>query len=419
MTEFSKTLMVSTDVAHIVLFHPDDLAHASEWPIAWYSESFIFPAESTKGRLIAWCTNSDGGFAVRVTNGAMTEREQHYAGPSWTFPYTVRHGQVFLDNTDALPGAEQMTQTSDYPEYWIDVANGIYAVTVTAIEWIAERGAKDDGADTLPNYVVRFQPSPSQVIKPAKRPPDLECLTDAVATDEIYIHTPKPAKPIDFDRHYPAFASVNVSRAGQSFSTQGEAPIEAAMPTDGDKFAIFDQPFVVAAELIPGAPAVIAQCHGSGGRPGEAMRYSFLARQIVEISEVAGFFVEGAYAKLGTTGFFRRQPKPTPPNAIAAVRIRPLPSTPDTALSVAVTDLRSKVLEDLRGGGLLARQLGGLAGYEAMRLEASPDAGTLTDWLIDTLPMPADQRLRISALPPNAQTAALSALYAEAGSRPE
>jgi hypothetical protein len=28
MTEFSKALMVSTDVAHIVLFHPDDLAHA-------------------------------------------------------------------------------------------------------------------------------------------------------------------------------------------------------------------------------------------------------------------------------------------------------------------------------------------------------------------------------------------------------
>ena len=419
MTEFSKTLMVSTDVAHIVLFHPDDLAHASDWPIAWYSEAFIFLAESKAERLIAWCTNSDGGFAVRVTNGAMTEREQRYAGPSWVFPYTVRHGRVFLDNTDALPGAEQMTQTEEYPDYWIDVGNGNYAVTVTAIEWSAEPGAQHDGADKLPNYVVQFQPSPSQVIKPAKRPPDLECLTDAIATDEIYIHIPKPAKPIDFDRHYPAFASLNVTRAGQDFSTQGEAPIEAAVPGNGDQFAMFDQPFVVAAELIPGAPAVIAQCHGSGGRPGEAMCYSFLARQIVEISEITGVFVEGSYAKLGTTGFFRKQPKPIPRNALAAVRIRPLPSITDTVLSVAVNDLRSNVLEDLRGGGLLASQLGGLAGYEAMRLEASQDAVTLTNWLIDTLHMPAAERLRISVLPPNAQAAALSALYAKAGSRSE
>ncbi len=166
---------------------------------------------------------------MRVTNGAMTEREQHYAGPSWTFPHTVRHGRVFLDSSDALPGAEQMTQTSVYGDYWIDIANGTYAVTATAIEWSAEPGAQDDGADNLPNYVVQFQPG-SHEIKPAKRPPDLECLTDAVGTDEIYIHTPKTPKPIDFDRHYRAFASLNVTRPGQEFSTRGEA----AMPADCD-----------------------------------------------------------------------------------------------------------------------------------------------------------------------------------------
>ncbi|MBY3064788.1 hypothetical protein HFO63_27500 [Rhizobium laguerreae] len=419
MTEFSKILMVSTDVAHIVLFHPDDLAHASEWPIAWYSEPFVFPAESAAGQLIAWCTKSDGGFAVRVTNGAMTEREQRYAGPSWVFPYTVRHGRVFLDNTDALPGAEQMTRTSDYEDYWVDLANGTYAVTVTAIEWSAEPGAREGGLDTLPNYVVQFQPRSSHPIKPARRPPDLECLTGAGATDEIYIHTPKPPKPIDFDRHYPTFASLNVTRTGQDFSTQGEAPIEAAMPRDGDKFAIFDKPFVVAAELVPGALAVIAQCHGSGGHPGEATRYSFRARQIVEISDITGAFVDGQYAKLDTTGFFRRQPRPIPPNALAAVRIRPLPPATDTAPSVVADALRSKVLDDLRGGGLLASKLGGLAIYEALRLEASQDAGILANWLIDNLPMPAGERLRISVLPPNAQFAALSALYAGTGTLDE
>ncbi|CDZ64300.1 hypothetical protein [Neorhizobium galegae] len=49
MTEFSKTLMVSTDVAHIVLFHPQDLAHSSQWPIVWYSEAFIFPPKAQPG----------------------------------------------------------------------------------------------------------------------------------------------------------------------------------------------------------------------------------------------------------------------------------------------------------------------------------------------------------------------------------
>ncbi|WP_332303292.1 hypothetical protein [Rhizobium sp. GR12] len=49
MTQFSKTLMVPTDVAHIVIFHPDALAHAREWSIAWYSEAFIFPLKAQPG----------------------------------------------------------------------------------------------------------------------------------------------------------------------------------------------------------------------------------------------------------------------------------------------------------------------------------------------------------------------------------
>jgi hypothetical protein len=64
----------------------------------------------------------------------------------------------------------------------------------------------------------------------------------------------------------------------------------------------------------------------------------------------------------------------------------------------------------LRGGGLLAGQPGGLASYEALRLEASQDAGTLADWLIDNLPMPADERLRISVPPPNAQICCIECL---------
>jgi hypothetical protein len=411
MTGFSRALMVSTDVAHIVLFHPDDLAHAADWPIAWYSEPFVYPVESAAGRLIAWSTRSDGGFAVRLTDGAVSERESRYAGPSWTFPYSVRHGRVFLDNTDALPGKEQMTQTSDAEEYWIDVPDGDYAVTVTALEWSAEPGAREDGADKLPDYVVQFKPASAEAIKSARRPPDLVCQTKAVASDEIHAYAPKQPEPIDFSRPYPAFASANVTRSGGNFTTQGEAPIEAAVPAGGDKFAIFDTAFIVAAELAPGAPAVIAECHGSSGRPGQAMHYSFRAGQAVQIAEISGIFVDGTVEKLGTTGFFRPQPKPVPPDALPAVRIAPLPQAQEMAVTTDPTALRTKILGDLRGAGTLGNQLGGLAEYEARRLESSDDAASLTDWLIDHLPLPAGERLRIATLPANARSAALDEAY--------
>lgn len=416
MTGFSKALMVSTDVAHIVLFHPDDLAHAGDWPIAWYSEPFVYPLESAAGRLIAWSTRSDGSFAVRLTDGAMTEREQSHAGPSWTFPYGVRHGRVFIDNTDALPGEQQMTQAEDDPGSWIDVPGGDYAVTVTAIEWSAEldaadKGASNNGADKLPDYVVQFQPASGEPIKPARRPPDLVCLMEAVATDKIYAHNPKPPEPIDFSRPYPAFASANVTRPGGNFSSQGEAPIEAAVPADGDRFAIFDAPFVVAAELVPGAPALIAECHGSGGSPGKAMRFSFRARQAVQIAEVTGTFANGRFEKSGMTGFFRRQQKPVPPEALAAVRIAPLAMAQDMAAPADVSALRVRVLDDLRDAGMLGRQLGGLAEYEALKLAASDDAATLMNWLIDHLPLSGRERLRIATLPENAQCAALREAY--------
>ncbi|MBW6421596.1 hypothetical protein KX729_09105 [Rhizobium sp. XQZ8] len=411
MAGFSKTLMVSTDVAHIVLFHPDDLAHAREWPIAWYSEPFIFPAESAAGRLIGWCTGSDGGFAVRITDGPLTEREERYCGPRWTFPYRVRHGRVFIDNTDTLPGVEQMTQPSENEEFWIDIPDGDYAVTVTAVEWSAEPGARDDGFEPLPNYVVQFQPGALHEIKPAKRPPDLDCLMEATATDEIYRHTPKPPKPIDFDRHYPAFASLHVARAGQEFSTQGEALVEAAVPADADTFALFDIPFVVAADLAPGAPAVIAICHGSGGVPDQAVRYSFRSRQAVQIAEITGMFAGGNYARLGTTGLFRRRPKPVPSDALAAVRISPLPASQEASSFKELDTLRTKVLDDVNGDGPFAKQLGGLAGYEALRLAASEDRNAVLDWLIDNLPLAADDRLRLSILPPSARCDALSSAY--------
>lgn len=404
--------MVPTEVAHIVIFHPDDLAHAAEWPIAWYCEPFVYPSESVAGRLIAWCTGSDGSFAVRLTNGAVTEREQAYAGPRWTFPYTVRHGRVFLDNTDTLPGLEQMTETSENEDYWIDVENGDYAVTVTAIEWSAEPGARDEDFDKLPNYVVQFEPRDGRAIEPARRPPDLECLADFVATDRLYAGAVNAPGVIDYQKLYPAFLSENVVWTGQDFETSGEAPIAAAVMADEDGDAdVFDQPYVAAADLSPGAPAVIVDCRSYGGAPDEPQEYRFRVMQPVMIVSVEGQVQNGKRGPVGTTGFFRRRRKPVPADALPLVRIAPLSPVGDTVATIETASLRDKILRDLEAGGPLAKRLGGIASYEALKLRALEDDQLLAHWLLEHLPLSAGERLGIGVLPPNARRAALDAAY--------
>lgn len=399
MSQFSKDMHVSTDVAHIVLFHPDDLAHAAEWPIAWYSEPFVYPSESAAGRLIGWSTRADGGFLVRVTSGALTGEEGRRAGPEWRFPYTVRHGRVFVDGTDALPGREQMTQARDYPENWVDIPDGAYAVTVTAI--VRGNGAAED----LPDYVVRFGPEAGAA--PARRPPDLACWADAEATDRIFDDRPEPPEAPDYGRLYPAFVSANVGGEGEDFSSEGEAPIGAATPPGGDDFALFEVDMIAAASLKPGAHAMLVECHGAGGAPGAPRRYSFRGKRAVRIVAVEGTFANGVHAPEGKAGLFRRKPKPPPATALPAVRIGPLEAAKDAPQTVSPEELQARVIEDLRSG-VLGRKFGGIAGYEALRVAAYDEAALLTDWLITHLPLTAEERLTIAALPPNARCATLA-----------
>lgn len=409
--QVSKTMVLATDVAHLVLFHPEDLGHAEQWPIAWYAETFVYPVESAAGRLIAWCTGSDGVFKLRLTTGDMTAREKAFAGPSWVFPYRVRHGRVFVDNSDALPGVEKMTDPADSEELWFELPEGDYAVTVTAVEWEAEPGASSDGHDTLPNYVVAFLPLQDLAINPARRPPNLIGSRKATASDEPYISRPYPSDPIDFDRIYPAFVSANIAPVGRAFESCGEAPIKAAVLPGGDDFAIFDIPFVIAADLSPGAPAVIASCHGMRGRPQENRTFSFKSEHAVEITAVEGLCRDGKFLPTERQGLFRRGPKPLPTDALATVQISPLAAVQDGPMRVDLVAFKAEILADLGGGGALAKRLDGLAGYEALRLTAADETGFLADWLIDHLPLSGRDRLIFSLLPTHDRFAALEQAY--------
>ena len=163
---------IGTDVAHFVLFHPADLAHRDDDPIAWYSYDFAYQRDSRAGALIAWGTGSDGGFRIRLTTGELTAAEKQAGCASWRFPLIVRHGRVLLDNTDALPGQEQMTDP-DGADDWYQIDNGAYGVTVYPID--RSEDAK------LPDYVVVFTPVASiEGIAVAPTPPDLRPFKDWV-----------------------------------------------------------------------------------------------------------------------------------------------------------------------------------------------------------------------------------------------
>ncbi|PYB73215.1 hypothetical protein [Rhizobium wuzhouense] len=411
MQQVSKYMVLATDVAHIVLFHPDDLGHAEHWPIAWYAETFIYPVESAAGRLIAWCTGSDGVFKLRLTTGDLSERERAFSGPSFVFPYRVRHGRVFVDNSDGLPGVEKMTDPSASPELWFDLADGDYAVTVTAVEWEAEPSARDEGHETLPNYVVAFAPLDGRSIKPARRPPDLIGSRDALARDEPFGSRPYPPDPVDFTRLYPAFAAADVAPVGRAFESRGEAPVEAAVPPGGDDFAVFDIRFVIAADLVPGAPAVLASCHGVRGRPQDEKVFSFKSEHVVAIVSVEGFCRNGDFSKPERHWIFGRRREPLPTDALATVKIAPRAFAEDGPARVDLVALKAQILADLEGGGVLGTRLGGVAGYEALRLAATEEADLLADWLLDHLPLSGRDRLAISLLPINDRFAALEQSY--------
>src|SRR5262249_9022620 len=68
-----------------------------------------------------------------------------------TFPFVVRHGRVLLDNTDALPGLEQMTDP-ETADSWYEIPNGAYRVTVHPIDQSSE------AKRVLPDYVITFEP---------------------------------------------------------------------------------------------------------------------------------------------------------------------------------------------------------------------------------------------------------------------
>ena len=439
MIGFSRRLMMPADSAHLLLFHPDDLTHAAGWPRHWYRDAFAWGPETAAGTLVAWATGIAGSFAVRLTTGALSAREQAFAGPHWTFPYRVRHGRVYFDNGDALPSEARTASPSDNEEYWVKLPDGDYAVTVTGIEWQAEEGAAV-APDKLPNYVVQFEEARGVRVGLALRPPDIVALSDAVASDALFgAVADEPAAqqavgvPVDSAAYYPAFACADTPRAGRNFAVGAEVPL-AAMLTDGvDKAALRNHYFIAAPRLEPGAVGmlcVLADAGEAGDAPEDSTPSMFHALAPVELLALDGVYQAGCYRALKREGWLRKRHEAKPDDALWAVRCRAWASGDDAgpddvesgdigphaigpdamardadpdAVAQAMRALLLDLLAEEGTGGHprpLAAHLGAKAGYHRRWIGFQNDPAALADWISDHLLTPA-QGLTLSTLPPN------------------
>jgi hypothetical protein len=409
-----RIITMGTDVACFLIFHPDDLTHAAGWPIAWYAEPFIYPAESEAKRLIGWQTRGDGTYAIRFTDGELTERERSYAGPSWTFPYRVTHGRIFIDNSDGLPGVERMIDPAATPEGWVDVPNGDYAVSVTGIEWRAEPGALDMGEAALSDYVVQFAPATGATIPSARRPPDLRPTRDDVASDMVPAPQRREPEQLALPPLVPILFGSTALPPPHSFTIDSSVDIEAVLTPNARAFDTFYLPYVVTFEEVgsaPGSIAVLARLRQTSSDQNNQHQYGFSATALCRVIAIEGYYEKGVVQPLEKRGLFGTRAVAVPAHALMAARVEPL-AAPDAAEALPGEELlalRAASVAALSPGGALAAKFGAEAGYQAHRVAAFSHDWQLAEWLLAHVPMPEMDRLSIAQQPSPVQCRELSA----------
>lgn len=182
----TKTIGIGTDVAMLLVFHPDSLLHHKDDPIAWYSAPSVTRKDLEEGNLVGFWTGSDGGYRVRMTTGDLTVLEKEFSRCSADLRLKVEHGWVALDNSSGLPGEEQMSNPKGFPNRQFKLDNGNYRVTITGINWHKAPGGVDENGlsnkNSLPSYVVQFQPV--EKLDEIKVPP---CLPDLCGKEATYV----------------------------------------------------------------------------------------------------------------------------------------------------------------------------------------------------------------------------------------
>lgn len=292
----NQRIVAGTDGASFFLYHPQDLQHRLTSPHAWPFYHFAFRPESAAGRLVVFSTGGDGGYAFRITDGPLTEREQKWLASSWDFPYQVRHGRVYLDGGYALPSDNYFDDSERNLAQWISLPNGNYKVTVHAIEWHSEPGALDEDEQptdsALASYVIQFTPIQSLSAVPVHdTPPRMECDRKWQAQAD-----PSFAEPDEFDGKNDELEASYVFLVGEKdtpvpgfhLSVQGGDELyEAFYGARGNQMLPDRIKSLVIAptDQTPGV-GVLVTPSGASRSNNDPWVFSFHAKRLVNITEV-------------------------------------------------------------------------------------------------------------------------------------
>ncbi|WP_026869084.1 hypothetical protein [Inquilinus limosus] len=400
----SKRIAIGTDVAAFVLFHPDDLAHRKDDPIAWYAYGFAWQRESRAGRLVAFGTGADGGYGLRLTTEGLTAAEAPLACQSWSFPLAVRHGRILLDNTDALPGEEQMTDPAGLPEQWFELDSDAYRVTVHALAWKEAPGAVGaDGRvspDAPPDYVVVFEPVADIAAVPvaAAMPrllPDRDSapgLETGVQVDALFAWPRKPPEGTEF----PALpvASSAALIPGQDLSLPVDDAVAAAIYPERGSGREGLKHLVLAPAFETDGLACLARAHGLSRMGDDAARLKLRGEAVVRIRRGG-----------------RAQPLQT-------VTVVPLDKPDMAAPAEALEPFRARLLALGREDAVFRTRLRHPS-FELERLAALGTAEAVTGWALAHLDLPFAARLACYAGPAAQRIEALTRFLDGGGLPPE
>jgi len=348
---------LGTDGASFLFYHPDDFPGRPGRPMECLGFDFAWNKEV--GKIIAFCTGSDGRFRFRITSGALTQREDRWRMCSAEFLYTVRHGEILLDNG------------CGYDSFTFDIPNGHYRVTLHAIDWSEEPGAMEmPPAEQLCNYVVCFEPvtDPARV-NPVPWPPRMD------STPE-----PRPACAISGEDeeerlNEESLANEYILLVKKDALVLPGAVVSVEIP---DSFynrfmkGGNDGPYILApSDEVPTLAAIADPCGGSKSGDGP-WSFSFRGKCLVTVTRTRkkGKDVLARYKLLERP---RSRPSAKPVAELKAVFARYARSNP-----------RGLHIENLD--------------FTLEQWEASPSAERYAWWLLATLPLGQEERTRLAVV---------------------
>lgn len=410
----SRMFFLGTDVATLFVLHPEDLRHTHDWPTGWYDEAPVWQAQSRAGLMVAWGTRSDGGFRARFTTTGLTQEEASLATATWTFPYTVRHGRVLYDNSDAFPGGSGPGDLKDTD--WFDIDNGDYLVTVTGIHWTDTGETPEEAAKRLPHYVVNFEPAKGAEPAIAQRVPDLGWGKGAEATDGPHETRYPPfnayAAPspdyVQKTRASPkspvAACTVATITLDGRLQSSGESDLEQLVASEFRNLSFRDQKpgmpklmgstFFAAPSPEPGSLGLLCTLSGVSSPRGKPKTFSLSPSGPARLLEIAGRLHEGEIIPLRRRWPFGKSPPPLGDFKAPLLAVRVEPIFPD---ETNIGDIDTAALKS----ALLTRfsqQSSGLSQFHHARVSAMSDPAWMVRTAMEHLPWDSDVLLGLSAM---------------------